>query len=310
MSLLLELARHVQEVRQPDWHNLRIEDLCLDSLFASVRLNDSSVGVALNYDLEGDATLTLKQVDETRQFLLGMLAEQPLLWDFLCQPTESLGQMALLVSVMAALSAPILQSNARLAPLGLSAVDGRIPLKSFRHLGAKRVTVVGFGGYLEEALQQDWLTHVACCDFNANNPEFKRKNPYPFQLYEQAKMDVLYDDGGQTLRLIEEADIVCITASTLCNGTLESLLSKSKVVIVEGPSGGVLPQPLFERGVTHLVYNPVDVDYVTLSHRHSRQRRKGQQITTSGRFIDIILPEQRTVRGAAGLALESSVVAP
>ena len=158
MSLLLELARHVQEVRQPDWHNLRIEDLCLDSLFASVRLNDSSVGVALNYDLEGDATLTLKQVDETRQFLLGMLAEQPLLWDFLCQPTESLGQMALLVSVMAALSAPILQSNARLAPLGLSAVDGRIPLKSFRHLGAKRVTVVGFGGYLEEALQQDWLT--------------------------------------------------------------------------------------------------------------------------------------------------------
>ena len=123
-------------------------------------------------------------------------------------------------------------------------------------------------------------------------------------------MDVLYDDGGQTLRLIEEADIVCITASTLCNGTLESLLSKSKVVIVEGPSGGVLPQPLFERGVTHLVYNPVDVDYVTLSHRHSRQRRKGQQITTSGRFIDIILPEQRTVRGAAGLALESSVVAP
>lgn len=306
--MLLDLARHVQAVRRSDWDALRIDDLCLDSLFSSVRLNDGSVGVALNYDLEGEGSITLQQVDDTRHFLLGQLDEQPLLWRFLTEPGESYARMALLVAVMSALSAPILGSDRNLAALDLTASDGRLPLQSFRHLGATRVTVIGFGGYLEEALAQDWLKSVACCDFNAHNPEFKRKNPYPFQLYEKAKdrLEVIYDDGGRTHQLVAEADIVCITASTLTNGTLQELLPKQagKVVIVEGPSGGVLPGPLFQRGVTHLVYNPVDVDFVTLSHRHSRQRRKGLQITSSGRFIDILLPEQRTVRGPSGRALE------
>lgn len=308
-TMLLEIAHHVREVRQPDWPNLRIDDLCLDSLFTSVRLNDGSVGVALNYDLEGEGTITVSQVDATRAHLLSQVEGQPLLWEMLTEPSESYAQMALLVAVMSALSAPVLADAHWLSQLGLTAEDGRLPLKAFRGQGATRVTVVGFGGYLEEALNQDWLKKVSCCDFNANNEDFKRKNPYPFQLYEKARdrLEVVYDDGGRTHDLIAEADIVCITASTLCNGTLAGLLPKTsgKVVIVEGPSGGVLPQPLFERGVTHLVYNPVDVDFVNLSQRHSRQRRKGQQITSSGRFIDIILPEQRTVRGSAGRALES-----
>lgn len=80
---------------------------------------------------------------------------------------------------------------------------------------------------------------------------------------------------------------------------MEALLPPTphdKVVILEGPSGGVLPGPLFERGITHLVHNPVDVDYVHLSQRFSRQAVKGLAKTTSGRFIDMLLPEQRTVQ--------------
>jgi hypothetical protein len=171
-------------------------------------------------------------------------------------------------------------------------------------LGAARVVIVGVGGYLAEAVAQDWLGQLACCDFNFGDPAFRANNPYLFQRL--AERSVIVDDGAGTTGLIAEADIVCISASTLCNSSLQSLLpgNGSKVVIVEGPSGGVLPGPLFDRGVTHLVHNPVDVDYVQLSQRYSRHCAKGLMTVSSGRFIDLILPEQRTIRGAAGLALE------
>ena len=105
-------------------------------------------------------------------------------------------------------------------------------------------------------------------------------------------------DPEDAAELLEEADILCLSASTLSNRSLEHLLPTrrpDRVIILEGPSGGVLPGPLFERGITHLVHNPIDVDFVTLCHRFSRQNRQGLQKITSGRFIDIILPEQRTV---------------
>ena len=301
--ILLDLCRHVAHVRQGEWDGLAIDDLCLDSLFTSVRLSDGSVGVAMNYDLEGDHCITHAQVDETRRRLRERLVEEPLLWEFLQKPSPSLGQQALLVAVLSALCAPVLADEVQLRRLGLMSTAGRIALKTFEPVGCRKLAVVGFGGFLEEALAQDWLEKVSCIDFLANNEEFRRINPYPFRLYEEAskRMEVVYDDGPRAGELIEEADVVCISASTLCNGSLESLLPSprsGRVVIVEGPSGGVLPGPLFERGVTHLVHNPVEVDFVELSHRFSRQSRLGLQKINSGRFIDVILPEQRTVWAA------------
>lgn len=312
MSLLDKLKGHLRALRSRDWNDLRVSDLCLDSLFTSIRLSDGSVGVAMNYDLEGHTTLTTQQIDDTRLHLLSLLSEDPLLWECLEAKSDSDAQRALLVALLSALSAPLLADDEALKEQGLRADAGRLKLDAFSHLGATSVTVVGFGGYLEEALSQSWLQRVCCCDYLANDEGFRQRNPYPFQIAEKARerMEVVYDDGGRIHELIESADIVCMSASTLCNGSLESLLPANtngrKVIILEGPSGGVLPGPLFERGVTHLVHNPVDVDFVDLSHRFSRQARLGLQRITSGRFIDIILPEQRTVRGAKGLALENS----
>lgn len=298
-GLVGDLAAHLSEVRSDDWSGLAIEDLCLDSLFLSVRLNDGSIGVAMNYDLEGHTSITAQQISDTRLGLLERLEEEPLLWEMLQEPTESLAQQALLIAVLSALSAPVLACQERLGSLGLTSREGRHPLQDFQREGAV-ITVIGFGGYLEEALNQNWVTRVNCCDYLANDEGFKSRNPYPFQLREKAleRMEVVYDDGSRAHELIEEADIVCLSASTLCNGSLESLLPTprpGRVVVLEGPSGGVLPRPLFERGVTHLVHNPVEVDFVELSHRFARQEREGLQRISSGRFIDIILPEQRTV---------------
>jgi len=301
--LLQDLSRHIQEQRQSDWSGLAIDDLCLDSLFLSVRLKDGSSGAAMNYDLEGVPDITPAQIDNTRQRLLEKLPEDPLLWDYLqAGDSDSLAHQALWVAILSALSHPILQDPERLRQLGLKSEAGRIPLSHFKEPGVRKVTIIGFGGYLEEALTQDWLETVYCCDFLALDENFQRYNPYPFRIKEEAEkrgLRVVYDDGQNASALIDEADLICLSASTLCNGSLEALLPPDpRIVILEGPSGGVLPGPLFELGVTHLVHNPVDIDFVQLCHRFSRQNRQGMQKISSGRFIDILLPEQRTVSRA------------
>ena len=106
MTLEQQLRGHVKEVRAKDWDDLFIDDLCLDSLFLSVRLNDGQVGIAMNYDLEGHSSLTYQQIDDTRQHLLGLLDDDPLLWQLLSEPTESHAQMALSQAILSALSAP------------------------------------------------------------------------------------------------------------------------------------------------------------------------------------------------------------
>jgi hypothetical protein len=304
MALVFELAHRVKEIRGAEWEGLAIDDLWLDNLFLSVRLSDGAVGLALNYDQEGPG-VPAALAESTRSALLLESRSDPLLWSRLTRPSDSHAQTALLVAVLAALSAPILIDERRLSRLGWKSSEGRIPLASFRHLGTPNVTVVGGGGYLAEAMRQDWLAGLTCSDFNFANPEFRRANPTMFA--RMAERGVSIDDGRDTERLIAQADIICLTASTLCNGSLEHLLPQGdhgKVVIVEGPSGGVLPGPLFERGVTHLVHNPVDVDYLVLSKRYSRHCAKGLMSVPSGRFLDLLLPEQRTVRGQTGLSLE------
>ena len=297
---LPDLSRHIREQRQSDWSALAIDDLCLDSLFLSVRLKDGSSGAAMNYDLEGVPDITPTQIDHTRQRILEKLPGDPLLWDYLhTGDSDSLAHQALWVAILSALSSPILQNPERLKQLGLKSQNGRIPLQHFQAQGVRKVTIIGFGGYLEEALTQDWLETVYCCDFLALDENFQRYNPYPFRIKEEAEkrgLQVVYDDGQNASALIDEADLICLSASTLCNGSLEALLPPDpRIVILEGPSGGVLPGPLFERGVTHLVHNPIDIDFVELCHRFSRQNRQGMQKISSGRFIDILLPEQQTV---------------
>jgi hypothetical protein len=284
--MLADLTTHIRSVRASDWETLRLDDLWLDSLFCSVRLSDGSVGLALNYDQEGLEGVPREVSAATREYLLETRQQDPLLWDLLTQPSDSLAQTALLLALLSALSAPVLASPERLAELGLQSQEGRISLRTFP---GKTVTIVGAGGYLGEAVQH--FERVYCCDFNHADADFAGKVRRRFP-----QENLVLDDGQRTLELIAEADIVCLSASTLCNGSLAALLPQDpKVVILEGPSGGVLPGPLFARGVTHLVHNPVDVDFVHLSQRFSRQQAKGLTDIVSGRFIDILLPEQRTV---------------
>jgi len=63
---------------------------------------------------------------------------------------------------------------------------------------------------------------------------------------------ITVSDGHDTAELMQQVDLVSITGSALCNGTLDSLLSWAKAVprvIVQGQSAAIHPKILFERGV-------------------------------------------------------------
>ncbi len=58
--------------------------------------------------------------------------------------------------------------------------------------------------------------------------------------------------ADQSDKVIGEADVLVVTGVTLLNGTLEYILHKARVgadICIMGPTAGMLPEPLFKRGV-------------------------------------------------------------
>lgn len=106
-------------------------------------------------------------------------------------------------------------------------------------LGMKQtITVVGaFQSYIRRISQTGNRLFVLELNENALQPDQKQYF-VPANRYE---------------KIIPESDVVIITAQTLVNRTIDGLLApvrKGTKVIVTGPSGSILPDVLFEHGVS------------------------------------------------------------
>jgi hypothetical protein len=63
---------------------------------------------------------------------------------------------------------------------------------------------------------------------------------------------ITLSDGHDTLARLRELDLLVITGSTLCNGTLDDLLQHARGgprIVVQGQSASFHPAALFRRGV-------------------------------------------------------------
>lgn len=80
-----------------------------------------------------------------------------------------------------------------------------------------------------------------------------RENALEVHVFErnpQLRGDALPDTFVDSI--LPKADVVVISGSSLVNGTLDRLLElseKARVVVMTGPTAGMLPEPLFERSV-------------------------------------------------------------
>jgi hypothetical protein len=67
------------------------------------------------------------------------------------------------------------------------------------------------------------------------------------------ELDFSLSDGSDLGPRMRGADLVCISGSTLCNGSLERLLeaaSNCRAIVLQGQSAGIHPAALFLRGVS------------------------------------------------------------
>src|SRR5262249_2963769 len=122
--------------------------------------------------------------------------------------------------------------------------------------GARSAVVIGFGGYMEPLARAGQIEelHVRDLEYEARRAEMEEaiaedRRRFPAQVF-------TIGDGRDTAEQLREADVVAITGSALCNGTLEGLLEQAAGrawIVVQGQSAAIYPRALFERGARLVV---------------------------------------------------------
>jgi hypothetical protein len=222
-------------------------------------LDDGSVGAAMNYsDLSGP------RLKEQRGLLERALAHDPLLLAATDRSNELL-YLSLRVAIVSALSAPFLRA----------ANDHRFTASSsaptFLFDSVTTALVIGFGGYMPALARCATVRklHVADLQYAKRRKEMDEAAGRYRQ--ERPELDMTISDGSDTLHLMASTDLVCITGSTLCNGTLEQLLQGTKScprIVVQGQSAGIYPTELFGRGVTAICTTLKPSNLIDLADRN------------------------------------------
>jgi hypothetical protein len=191
------------------------------------------------------AALSASNLDERRHALMAEIDKDPLLLQA-TTPADDLLLLSLRVATVSALSAPVIRRGGDQRFIASAAVPGAI-------FGAARsAVVIGFGGYMQALARSPSIQslHVADLLYPRRRDEMDRVCARYQSERQGLRMTV--SDGNDIWRRLAGADLVCITASTLCNGSMEKLLKATAScakVIVQGQSGSVHPAEMFRRGV-------------------------------------------------------------
>lgn len=259
-SILREAASLLPGLYGAEWGNLRVTGLWLQELYTVVELSNGQVDVALNYDNEGFIQYR-RHYDPvaTAQGLLAETVTDPLLLETLLgRASPTLCELSALCAILGALSRPFLKPT-HLGQLGYIVTDGSISLDSIAR-NDDTIHIVGFGGYLEQALASSKFSQVFVSDLSYGLSEGKEMIDRELENYQRimrARSLCVYD-GRDSTDYLQKSDIVIITGSALCNGTMEGLLEaagNAREVIVYGHSGTLLPSVYCRRNVTRLCWS-------------------------------------------------------
>lgn len=227
----------------------KIKSFQLSNYFTVIELDDGSVGMCMSYYHLSPAGLA-----RFHEAITGLLVDDPLLLQLLFESAlcdgilcrQELVAQALRATLISALSAPLISDP----PENSFSVSSEAPPDNFAE--AADAVVIGFGGYMEALVQSGHVVRLHIADLSY--PVRQQEMNQTLQEYRrcQPKKEITISDGQDTQERMKGADLVSITASALCNGTLEGLLEAARGagrVIVQGQSGCIYPRALFERGV-------------------------------------------------------------
>ncbi|MCX5795969.1 MAG: DUF364 domain-containing protein [Elusimicrobia bacterium] len=224
-GLLSETIARLRVLHGPALAGLRVEKAVVGVVFSGVKLSDGRGGLA------GTPRTEEHPSGKAVPHPPGALAGLPVLSLLEPWPDEPF-RRALAVAAVNALSAPWLEGGRYRVVYDRDALD----LLELRP-GMSVALVGAFSSYI------DRLKAVAGLRLTV------------LELRESALREqdrALYAPASRAAQVVPACDALVITGMTVVNGTLEGLLSLASpkaAVIVVGPSGSLLPDALFARGV-------------------------------------------------------------
>ncbi|ETW96077.1 MAG: hypothetical protein ETSY2_47075 [Candidatus Entotheonella gemina] len=226
----------------------RVTVLVLTDGFSVVQLDNGALGVAMSY-----VRLPVLVREHIESSLIAYTAEDPLLFGLLFNtppdPEREMLYHSIRAALLAALSEPVLCYSSQ---FGLMVENG-VPKSLLSE--AQCAVVIGFGGLMMHMVGSSRLERLHVVDLTY--PQRKREMSAVVDALRLARpeLTLTISDGTDLPKLVTKADLIAITGSALCNGTLDSLLamSSNSQVIVQGQSIAMHPGPLFDRGVIAVV---------------------------------------------------------
>lgn len=209
--------------------NLTIDDVRVGLFLTAVRLSDGSIGTASS--LEDDHPFCTKAERDFSEFTPMKIRGKSMMELFGTKKDSRLICSLRMASLNAISSAIISSGRFRV-------IENSDPVDLISAGEGKTITVVGaFQSYIQKLSATDNKLNVLELNENAMRPEQKR----------------YFVPASEFRTIIPQSDVVIITGQTLVNNTLDGLLSvtrKDSTVVVTGPSGSMLPDVLFEKGVS------------------------------------------------------------
>jgi len=230
-----------------------IAELHLTRYFSTVELANASVGACMSYYRLSNNLLKAAE-DVLGKHLSGRAAigiHEGDIDELVSQVTSNAEQRylvatSLMASLASALSAPMIVSGgddvfATVCQRPSPWVDD-----------AESALVVGFGGYLEALAEASTIKRLHVIDLfyeRLCNTIEDELNVYRHKFPQKVISASACLSGTN---LLSDYDLIAITGSTLCNGTLEDILGGARsdsIVVLQGQSASMHPRYLFEEGI-------------------------------------------------------------
>ena len=244
----------------------RIAHLRLSPFFNMVALDDGSVGAAANY-----AGLSQSALEARRSEWELAIPRDPLLLTMTAAPGDKL-LMSLRTAIASALAAPVIRQGGDSS----FAVRSSVPQGLFG--GARTAVVIGFGGYMAALAASRGIARLHVADLLFARRRAEMDGARQRFLAARPELDMTFSDGSDIARRMAGADLVCITGSALCNGSMEQLLRAASGcgrVIVQGQSAAVHPAAFFGRGVAMVSTTLKPANLIDLPDAAARRALEG-----------------------------------
>ena len=255
-----------------------IKNIILSYPYTIVQLQDGLEGIALNYQfMLSNKPISFDEINSLRKYLLSQIPSDPLLESTLLRKINSLTltEIAVIVATISAISQYYIQNNL-LERTDILISQGKLRLQDIATVG-DTILIIGWGGFLKEALNEPKIRKIIVSDLNVNNNIHLNKYKKEIESFRTLLKDrsFILCDGVNLPILAKDSHIVAITGSTLCNGTLLGLLKLLNtkyppITILQGHSANLVSPYLFDEGIDYIVQdnlrNNLIEDFISKEH--------------------------------------------